>query len=1156
MNIYLHGKKLHEYLFVYRKYLLVMKIIFFLTIVATLQVSASSFAQKVTLSERNVSLIKIFKEIKKQSGYTFFYETALLKNTHNVTVSVKDQPLETVLEQVLSNQSLTYSFSGKIIILEKRVMPLTSPIVPKLAVPATEIKGKIVDENGKPIPNANVTIKNTTKSVSTSADGSFSIMVPDNSVLVFSYVGYLKQEVAIGSQNFLNITLLPDPNSGLNEVVVVGYGTQKKASLTSAISTVNTKEMSNISTSSLSNILAGRASGVFVQTGAGVPGSSSSVRIRSTSSWNSAGSIFVIDGIVRDQATFDALDPNQVQDLVILKDAASAAIYGSRASDGVVLVTTKNGTKGKPTVQFNSVFGLYSKPEIDVSYLSMDESMDMYNAMHSQPGDARFNDYDRDWIHKNNPKGNLHYDELYQNPNNQRYSLNVAGGDEFVKYFIGGSYYNEKGFLPNMNYGKYNLRSNVQMNITKDLSLGLNLNYNDGMRKGGDAPDYNISYLKYIMSPVSFAYIDGKPIATDWVTNPVEALLNGGYRRTNKANLDAMITLDYKVPFIKGLSLKGVADLYHTNDFTKAYAIRPMLYKFKKDPNSGIQQIFTNEVISSAYAGSPTQPFVGNENTRTKSYQLNGILTYDKQFGDHHLNVVGVYEQSEGYLYYSSLYKYDFPILQTDQFPFASPNAGDTKANGYENNLDARMSYVGRVNYDFNSKYLFSASVRADGSSKFSTDKRWGYFPAVSAGWVVSKENFLNLNKSKVIDLLKLRASYGATGNDNITPYLFKEYYNASPNPYYLGTPGGLQSTLAYNGMAQPNYTWEGSSSFDAGVELNLLKHWNFTADIWTKKTYDILGQRVLQTPIEFGSSYPVENYGKMSAKGLEIELSYMNGQIGRDFTFDVKANFGLATTNVVLKDKPLGALPAEDPVGKPLNYLVGYNATGILRTDADVNALPSGYKIFGVAPAKGMMNFQDVSGPNGKADGIIDNYDKVVLANYSNVSSGGYGASGSSLNAPISYGLTINMNYKGFALNVLFAGLAGYKVNYNDSWGRANMANIAFPAYYGDSYSATNQDGSFPMLYNASGNQRSDYSVVSALNTFNGAFLRLKNLNLSYNLPSSFLRAAKINSVQIFAGGTNLLCFRKFKLYDPEVYSFGSYPIMTSYSVGFNLKF
>ncbi|WP_186452529.1 SusC/RagA family TonB-linked outer membrane protein [Chitinophaga polysaccharea] len=1141
-----------------------MKVTAFLILCIGLQSAvASTNGQNVTMSVRNMPAKEVFREIQQQTGKSLVVSEETLSKIGNLTLDVKNQPVEKVLDLCLKKDRFAYNdVDGIIAISAKAGLTPVKEVAPVVDTPGMVITGRVVDANGTPLPGASVSREGTHDGTATDANGTFRLRVPSgNAVLLVSYVGYQQTRVTVNKAGFQAITLKPS-ESKVDEVVVVGYGTQKKASLTSAVSTVNAKEMTNIATSNLSNVLAGRASGTFVQTGTGIPGKASIVRIRSSSSWNSAGPLIVIDGIVRDQVAFDALDPNQVQTITILKDAASAAIYGSRSSDGVLLVTTKTGKSGKSTVQFNSVFGVYSKPEIDVKYLGMDESMDMYNSTHTGAADFRYNQYDRDWIHQHNPKGNLHYDELYHNPFNQRQSLNISGGTDRVTYFIGGTFYDEKGFLPQLSYRKYNLRSNVQVAVTRDLSIGLNLSYNNGQRHSipGQTDDLSGLYekLKYIMPPTTYAYIDGKPMSPNWVTNPVEFIKNGGYQRTTRQYMDGIINLEYKVPFIKGLSLKGVVDLYNGNDFSKAYAIQPLLYQFKLDPKSGIQQLYTNEVIGTRLSTSPAQPYVGNENGRTNSYQLNAIANYETHFGKHNLHVTGVYEQSDGYYTYSSIYKYNFPVYTTDQFPFASRASGDTKADGFENYLDARVSYVGRVNYDYGHKYLVSASVRADGSSKFSKDKRWGYFPAASLGWVLSEENFMAGLKRSGVDMLKLRASYGSTGNDNIPAWLFKEIYNASSTPFYLGDPASLKSILAYNGIAQTNYTWEGAKSYNAGVDLNYRQHWSAVFDVWTKNTFNILGQRILETPVEFGSSYPIENYGRMSAKGMDIELGYINGKIGKDFSFDVKANFGLANTKVLVKDKALGATPAEDPVGKPLNYQVGYQTSGILRTDADVAALPAGYTIFGVKPERGMMNFVDVSGPGGKPDGIIDNYDKVVVAKYSNapiLGSPSNGGAAQSNNAPISYGLNINLEYKGFRLNILFAGLAGYKVIYNDPWGR-NGGQIPYPAYYADSYSDSNPNGKFPKLYNSSGNQRQDYSVVSSLNIFSGDFLRLKNLNLSYDFSQTLLKKSGLSSAQVFAGATNLFCLRKFRLYDPEVYSYGSYPIMTNVTLGFNVQF
>jgi TonB-linked SusC/RagA family outer membrane protein len=1144
-----------------QKVLRIMKATAFLILVACLQSVARTNGQSITLSVKDASAKEVFREIQKQTGKSLMVSEGVLSRIGKITLEVKSQPIEKVLDLCLRKDHFTYTeIDGIIVIVDKpEVVPLKVP-APALDTSGFVVTGRIVDAGGTPLPGASVSRAGTKEGTAADANGNFRLKLPTGgATLLISYLGYQQQRMEISHAGSLTITLKPS-DAVVEEVVVVGYGTQKKASLTSAISSIDTKDMMSVPAANLSNVLAGRASGTFVQSGTGVPGKSSIVRIRSSSSWNSSGPLIVIDGIARDQAAFDALDPNQVQSITILKDAASAAIYGSRSSDGVLLVTTKTGREGKATVQFNSIFGVYSKPEIDVKYLSMDQSMDIYNSIHTGAADFRYNQYDRDWIHKNNPEGNLHYDEAHQQPFTQRHSLNVSGGTDRVTYFIGGTFYDEKGFLPQLAYQKYSLRSNVQVAITKDLTLGLNLSYNKGERSRfytieGKDDDLSGFYekLKYIMPPTTFAYIDGKPMSPTWVTNPIEMMKNGGYMHINRQYIDGIINLEYKVPFIKGLTLKGVADLYNGNDFSKAYAIQPLLYQFKLDPKSGIQQVYTNEIIGTKVATSPAQPFIGNENGRTNSYQVNAIATYDKHFGNHNLNIVGVYEQSDGYYSYSSIYKYNFPVYTSDQFPFASRASGDTKADGYETYLDSRVSYVGRVNYDYQHKYLVSASVRADGSSKFAKDKRWGYFPAASLGWVLSEESFLAGLKKSGVDMLKLRLSYGSTGNDNIPAWLFKELYNASAAPFYLGDPAASKSILAYNGIAQTNYTWEGAKSYNAGVDLNFRQHWSFVADVWTKNTFNILGQRLLETPVEFGSSYPIENYGRMNAKGMDIELGYVYGKIGKDFTFDVKANFGLATTRVLIKDKALGATPADDPVGKPLNYQSGYQASGILRTDADVAALPVGYTIFGAKPEKGMMNFTDVGGPNGKPDGVIDAYDKVVVAQYSNAVV--TGSSNQSNNAPISYGLSISMGYKNFRLSMLWAGLAGYKVIYNDPWNRSGAGAIPTPAYYADSYSDANPNGKFPKLYNASGNQRQDYSVVSALNTFSGDFLRLKNLNLSYDF-SQMLKKTGLSSAQIFAGATNLFCLRKFKLYDPEVYSFGSYPIMTNVSLGFNVQF
>jgi hypothetical protein len=409
------------------------------------------------------------------------------------------------------------------------------------------------------------------------------------------------------------------------------------------------------------------------------------------------------------------------------------------------------------------------------------------------------------------------------------------------------------------------------------------------------------------------------------------------------------------------------------------------------------------------------------------------------------------------------------------------------------------------------------------------------------------------------VDLLKLRLSYGTTGSDPSFNWLWKELYNASNTTLAIGDPVVNSSILAYNGISNPNYSWETSKAMNVGVDFNFLKHWNFTAEFWSKKTYDILGKRILTLPIEFGANFPPENYGKMNAKGLEVELSYLRAQLFKGFEMNVSANVGLATTEVVQIDAPANSLEAENPNGKPLNALVGYHATGILRTQNDLKDLPAGYTIFGAAPELGMMNFEDVSGANGKPDGKIDNYDKVVLSKYGNMgnTAASYNANAlfASNNAPISFGLNFNFKYKGISLDMLWSGLAGYKILYNDPWGRS-FSGLVAPTYYEDAWTPENPDGKAPKIFRSGDARENGYKVPSTYNIYNGTFVRLKNLQLSYDLGSILNGKAGFKSAGIFVNATNLFIIRGFKNYDPETFSGSSYPVMRTVNTGINFQF
>lgn len=1116
--------------------------------------------KNITLNLEDQPVKVVLDHLEKLSEAQFLYSSSLIQVNRKVNINVNKKPLSEVLNTLLRPLHLNYKLSGKQIILN-RIEDKVDVVSPK----EQKVSGVVTDDKGEVLPGVNVIIKGTTQGTVTDVKGQFGIDVQSNdAVLILSFVGYEKKEVLVGNETNLTITLQASVNA-MDELVVIGYGTQTKASLTSAVSTVNAREMTNIPASNLSNILAGRASGVYVQSATGVPGQSSTVRIRSASSWNAAPPLFVIDGVIRDQSAFDALDPNQIESLSILKDASSTAIYGSRASNGVLLVTTKIGKSGKTQVQLTSAVVVNSRPAKQFQYMPLLKSVDIINNMYAPQ--VKFNDYDKQWIAKNNPDGKIYLNEVYQNPFSQKHSLNISGGSDDVTYFIAGNYYDEKGFLPNVKSNRYDIRGKVLAKLNKDLSVGLNLDFNNFGRRtiyGAivSSPDMSGFYEKlfYLGGGTAPAYIDGKPVDPSWLGgNPIEVMRNGGYAKSNNQQIDALLTAEYKVPFVKGLTFKMLYSNNTVNSFTKTFAQKHTLYKFKADPNS-VAGVLTNEVTGTVDSGSPAVSFVDNSNGKTTSYQLNGMITYDKQFGEHSINVLAGYEQAEGFKTYSSIYKQNFPYYTTDQFAFTSPAAGDTKATGYEMNLPSRMSYIGRLNYDFAGKYLASFSVREDGSSNFAPSKRWGLFPSASGAWVISRESFFEkLDGKSIVDLLKLRLSYGTTGNDPSFNYLWKELYNASTASFAVGDPVGNSSILAYNGISNPNYTWETSKAFNLGVDFSFLRHWNFTAEYWTKNTYNILGKRLLNLPIEFGANYPPENYGKMKAKGFEIELSYKRAKLFKGLEMNVSANLGLATTKVVRIDAPSNSLAAEDPNGKALNAMVGYRATGIIRNQKDVDALPASYTIFGAKPELGMMNFQDVSGPGGKPDGIIDNYDKVVIAQYGNTgnTATSYNSNNTfgSNNAPISFGLNLNFTYKGLALSMLWGGLGGYKILYNDPWGRSFPGLVA-PTYYENAWTPENPNGTAPKIFRSGDARENGYKVASTYNVYDATFVRLKNLQLSYDLKSIIKGKTAVKSASIFVGATNLLTFTKFKYYDPETFSGSSYPVMRTVNMGINFQF
>jgi TonB-linked SusC/RagA family outer membrane protein len=1006
----------------------------------------------------------------------------------------------------------------------------------KVKKPQREIQGRITDESNEAMPGVTVKLKGKDVGTITNEEGRYVLTIPDegDEILQISFLGFTEQNISVLSKSVIDVILVSDPNGKLlDEMVVVGYQQVKAKYVTGSVSSVSVAELSAVPTTQLSNAIAGRFPGVYISQATGAPGAGSSIRIGAANSWNASPPIYVIDGVVMNKQAFDQLSMNEVSEISVLKDAASAAIYGARSTNGVILVTTKSGSAGKPVVQINSSYS-FEKPTFDDEVLSDNESHRLNNVYwNKQTGTNWFGEDEIEMFEKLGYSTN-YLDYLYRNPSTMTTSLSASGGKENIQFYLGGSFDKNKGFLDNMDFSKYNLRAKVTASLTKNLEVGINMSTDNNNRRqfNSSSPDVSDWYgrLKYLFYYIPIK-IDDNFVSTRWLHNlPGLVNGNGGYVSDKKENINALLHMKYNVPFVQGLSVTGKLSRNSTNNFIKGYFIKQEEYDYGRTGSTG--KVVTTELLGKVKSGWPSREYLANTLTKSHSYQFNGQLAYAREFGDHSIDAVAIYEQFDMGTNNFSLTRYDFPLVIKDQFFATSANAINSVGSGYENYV-GRKSYVGSAQYRFKEKYLLSASLRGDGSMLFAPDKRWGYFPSVSAGWIVSEEAFFK-QAMPAVRYFKLRGSLGYTGNDAIGGFQWQEAYYGG-GQYFLG--GSNQNIINYGGIINKNLTWEKSRSFNYGVDLLTTSNIGLQLNYWTRHTYDILGSRIITMPTSFGGVLPAENYGAMDSKGFEMALTYGN-KVG-DFKYNFSGNFSFVTNKVVKADFASNGLDVDNPNGKPLGYIPTYKSTGIIRTQQELDALPAGYTILGRAPVLGSLNYEDISGFDGKPDGRIDNYDRQVISKY------GMG------NIPYTAGLNTDLSWKGFSVNLFFQSLFGHQKLYTDNWGRGFPLDARLYAYWGDAWSTENPDGKYPTIP-APADPNS--TMASSFWYDKGGFIRLKNVSIGYDLPSSLLNHLGIKKVRLFVNGTNLFYLSKFKWYDPEMPSLASYPNMKQYSGGISI--
>ncbi|MFF5380273.1 SusC/RagA family TonB-linked outer membrane protein [Pedobacter suwonensis] len=1005
-----------------------------------------------------------------------------------------------------------------------------------------------VTSDGVPFPGVAVKIKGTEKAVQTDAKGKYSISVASTTdVLVFSYVGYTSQEQTVGDRTTINVQLSADTKT-LNELVVVGYGTQKKATLTGSISQVKGADLVKSPQPNLSNSLAGRFSGVVINNRSGEPGyDGSNITIRGLATTGSNNVLIVVDGIPGQIGGLERLDPNDIESVSVLKDA-SAAIYGNRAANGVILVTTKKGKTGKPTINYSFNQGFSSPTRLPkmADAATYAQIMNEIN-FDSNPSGGLNQSYTADQIEKfRNGSDPLLYPNtdwidqtLKKTALQSQHSLSVNGGSEDVKYYVSLGTIAQDGIYKNgaTKYNQYNFRTNVDANVSKYLKLGLSVSGRQENRVFPQVGAGDIFRSIYRAKPIVAAYYpNGLPTTGIENSNPAVQVTDiGGTSKSPTQVLNGILRATFIIPGVKGLSVDGFFSADKSNVFTKSFNKPYLLYQYNS----------TSQTYNSVITGGNNQRATLTESQKNESLLTSNIkLNYARRFNLHDINAFVGYEQSENHLEYFDAQRFNFLSTNLPELSQGGAAATDYLNSGYSTNYN-RKSVISRLAYSYDDKYLFEGQLRIDGSSIFPEGKRYGYFPSASVGWVISKENWFSDNV-KFVDNLKIRASYGALGNDNVKGFQYFDNYVLVGNGFVAQSPGATSSTIQPGvnlvKLANPNITWEVAKKLDIGINATVFKNFSIEAIYFQQKRSDILTTRNASVPGSSGivnpfndnsANYtplvPSENIGKVNNEGFEATLDYNHN--GENFKWNASGNFTYAKSKVIFIDEASGTLDYQRQTGRPLNAGLLYNAIGIFRTQQELDAYPhvSGAKV-------GDLKYLDYNN-----DGKITADDQTRTP-YSNI-------------PQITYGFTLGASYKNFDLSMVLAGqtqVSQYVLPESGSVGNF------YSSWADNRFSAANPNGTYPRVTDRASNAISGGQFNNTFWLNDASFLRLKNVELAYNIKASFLDRINVSGVRVYASAFNLFTISKVKDYDPEGTS-GSgqfYPQQRIINLGANIKF
>ncbi|MDR0939366.1 MAG: TonB-dependent receptor [Mediterranea sp.] len=1009
------------------------------------------------------------------------------------------------------------------------------------------VKGTVVDSNGEPLIGATVNLKgNSSRGTITDTNGQFALSVPNlQSTLTIQFVGFIAQDVDLKGRKEIGVTLREDVKS-LDDVVVVGYGTQKKKFLIGSVSQIDNKELTIAPQANLSNMMTGKLPGVTSVQRSGLPGDDqTSINIRGLGTFLDPSPLILVDGVER---MLNTVNPNDVENISILKDAATAAVYGLAAANGVILITTKKGTEGKLTLSYDGSVTFQQNTAMP-KMLNGPDYIYWYNKASELDGNGPFYgaDIQSKVISGNDPTGmygNTDWvGELFKNYGlTQQHNISASGGSKNIRFFASLGMLDQDGIIENVGYKRYNVRSNIDANITKDLTFQLNVSgfYEDkkypGISTNAQAEQNPIQQAVYAL-PIVPLYYQGEYTATmgpghSTTQSPIATIRNSGFQRYQRHEFDGNMKLTYSAPWIKGLkaALEMVYDFSEQDDNTfllgydvQAYSADSKNYTFMRASSTSEKGNYTKSAST------------------TRKLMVRPSVEYQNTFGKHAISALFLYEQTQ--IWGSTMtgakkgYEFDSPVdisLGTEW--------GDTPVTG-SHSLKATLGYVGRLNYMFDKRYIAEFSFRVDGSYKFPKDKRWAFFPSVSLGWVLSEEKFIKENAS-FINLLKLRASGGELGSDKTDAFLYRSQFSISNNAYLFG--GVPHSGLGASNAVTSSLTWARARSYDVGFELGLWDNrLGIEFDWFYKVTRDIQEDRGGDFPPSLGGNYAKKgNTGKVSNHGLELVISHRNRI--KDFDYRLSGSVAWARNKVLARNEGEDTPWYRTAIGQPLGQLYGYKAIGLYQTQEDLDSRP----YFGNQIQRlGDIMYEDVNG-----DGRITYADAVKI--------------GHSTLPEINYSFNMNLNWKGFYLDALWQGAAIVNYTLLGNYNHNVVDNTVYtrPFYSGgnapyylveDSWRPDHTNARYPRLSTI---HNGNNGVISTWWMMNGNYLRLKNLRVGYAFPYRWLAKTGIgiSALRVYVAATNLLTITPFKYVDPEMATInnGYYPQQKNYSVGMNITF